>query len=83
MTPTAAPRDLGEVLRDGLAEEGRILRLLRDGPRTVPEIAEALGAPEPEVVLWVNGLRRYGRIKDLPKARADDYFRYAAAEGGP
>ena len=50
--------------------------MLHDGPKTIPEIAEALAAPTSEVTLWVMAMRRYGALEDLPKAKADDYFQY-------
>jgi hypothetical protein len=76
MTARPPLRNLHEVLRDGMAAEARIVRVLRGGPKTLPEIAAELGEPVREVTLWVTALRRYGRVHDVPKARADDYFRY-------
>lgn len=77
------PRDLSEVLRDGMANSQRILEELRRGPKTIPELAEVLRAPPREVLLWVMALRRYGRVSDLPKAPTDEYYRYQAAGGAP
>lgn len=76
MTGRTTLRDLGEVLRDGMVEQDRIAALLRSGPRTLPEIATALRAPPHEVTKWVMAMRRYGRVRELAKARADDYYRY-------
>ncbi|MGP8078370.1 MAG: MarR family transcriptional regulator [Thermoplasmata archaeon] len=81
MTGRAALRNLDEVLRDEMVERDRVAALLRDGPKTLPEIAAALGAPTHEVTKWVMAMRRYGRVRDLPKARADDYYRYELVEG--
>jgi predicted Rossmann fold nucleotide-binding protein DprA/Smf involved in DNA uptake len=75
-------RDLGEVLRDGMFEQTRLLEVLKDGPKTIPEIAEALHAPAREVTLWLMAARRYGRISELPKTNADDYYRYQLKEAG-
>ena len=72
----AAPRPLADVMRDEMSMRGRVEALLRDGPRTIPQIAEALGAPAPEVTLWVMAMRRYGRLEELPKRKADDYYQY-------
>ena len=44
---------------------GRILEALREDPRTVPEIAEAIGCPTHEVVFWVMGMRRYGWLSEV------------------
>lgn len=82
MTARPTPRDLGEVLRDELSERDRISEVLGHGPRTVPEIAAELGAPDREVMLWVTAMRRCGRLRELPKARADDYYRYELVKEG-
>jgi len=76
-------RDLSEVLRDGLANSQRILHVLDDGPKTIPEIAEALQCPPREAMLWVMALRRYGRVAETPKSGADDYYRYRRVEVPP
>ena len=72
-------RDLGEVIRDEMVMKDRIASLLREEPRTIPEIADALACPVREVALWVMAMRRYGSLEELPKAKADDYFRYRLA----
>jgi DNA-binding IclR family transcriptional regulator len=69
-------RDPAEVMRDEMIVKDRIATLLREGPRSIPEIAEALGCPAREVTLWVMALRRYGVLEELPKPKADDYYRY-------
>lgn len=73
-------RNLHEVLRDEMVERDRVAAVLRGGAKTVPELAEALGAPPYEVTKWVMAMRRYGRVRDLPKTRADDYYRYELVE---
>jgi len=83
MTAPASLRNLGEVLRDEMVERDRVAAVLRTGPRTIPEIAAELRAPTPEVTKWVMAMRRYGRVRDLPKSRSDDYYQYALVEGGP
>lgn len=75
-------RDLGEVLRDGMVHEGRLLGVLADGPKTIPEIAAALGVPPREALLWVMALRRYGKVSELPKPATEEYYRYRRTEGG-
>ena len=82
---TAPPhlRNLGEVLRDEMVERDRVAAFLKTGPHTIPEIASELHAPSPEVTKWVMAMRRYGRVRDLPKARSDDYYPYALVEAAP
>jgi hypothetical protein len=72
-------RDLGEVIRDEMVMKDRIVSLLREEPRTIPEIADALACPVREVALWVMAMRRYGTVEELPKPKADDYYRYRLA----
>jgi hypothetical protein len=69
-------RNLGEVLRDETYMRGQITGILSKGPKTIGEIAVELGCPSDEVLRWVMGMRRYGLITELPKARADDYYQY-------
>lgn len=78
---SAPMRDLPEVLRDGMANADRLLALLAEGPRTIPEIAAALRCPPREATLWVMALRRYGRIAEVPRAPEDEYYRYKRVEG--
>ncbi|MBN1547729.1 MAG: hypothetical protein JW902_13850 [Syntrophaceae bacterium] len=75
-----ANRDRAEIMRDEMVRRDDIIAILQKGPKTVPELAEALGKPAPEVVMWVMGMRRYGIIEELPKGRADDYFQYQLSE---
>lgn len=77
---TMTPRGPAEVMRDEMVMRGRIAAALREGPRTIPELAAALGSPAPEVTLWVMALRRYGALEELPKPKTDDYYRYRLVE---
>ncbi len=79
---TGPMRDLAEVLRDGMTNGERVLDVLSDGPKTIPEIARALHCPTREALLWVMALRRYGRVADRPRSGEDEYYRYARVEEG-
>lgn len=76
-----APRPFGEVLRDEWIMKDRIAAALSDGPKTIPEIAELLGAPSREVTQWVMAMRRFGKLEEMPKGKADDYYQYKLMEG--
>ena len=69
-------REVREVIRDEPVMRGRILDVLADGPKTVPEIARAIDAPAHEVVFWVMGMRRYGWVSEVRGATDEGYFRY-------
>ena len=73
-------RDPREVIREEPVMRPRILAALADGPLTVPQIAEAVGAPTHEVVVWVMGMRRYGWLSEVKGSAGDGYFRYQAEE---
>lgn len=72
----AANRDVREVIREEAVWRPRILAALADGPLTVPEIAEAIGAPSHETVMWVMGMRRYGWVAEIKGSEDDGFFRY-------
>jgi len=76
----AGRRETREVVREEMANHGRILAVLADGPHTIPEIAEAIGEPTHEVVVWVMGMRRYGWLREIKGSEDDGYFRYQAEE---
>ncbi len=71
-------RDHREIIREEPIMRERILALLATGPLTVPELAAAVDRPTHEVLLWVMGMRRYGRLHEVGGADADGYFRYEA-----
>ena len=81
MTGRSRLRDLPEILRDEPMERDRLAKVLREGPHTIPELADRLQAPPYEVTKWVMAMRRFGRVRDLPKGRQDDYYRYELVEG--
>ena len=72
-------RDLGEVLRDEMVMKDRIGSLLREEPKSIPEIAGELSLPVREVTCWVMAMRRYGILEEMPKSKAEDYYRYRLA----
>jgi len=74
-------RDLREIIREELLMKDVILGVLKDGPRTVPEIASAIGRPTHEVLIWVMGLRRYGHLSETEEMTDEGYYRYGASAG--
>jgi hypothetical protein len=71
-------RDHREIIREEPIMRERILAQLAAGPLTVPELAAAVDRPAHEVLLWVMGMRRYGRLHEVGGVDADGYFRYEA-----
>ena len=73
-------RDPREVMREVMLMRDRVLATLQDGPRTVPEIAEAMGAPVHEVMYWVMAAWKYGYVEESKEPTEDDYYRYLLVE---
>ena len=69
-------RDIWEIVHDEMIMKDRIAIILKDGPLTIPELAEAMGYPSHEVVIWLFAMRRYGEIEVVGKPDMDGYFKY-------
>lgn len=80
---TKTLRDDREIIREEPIMRARIVELLSDGPMTVPELAAAMDRPAHEVLFWVMGMRRYGRLRVVGSADDDGYFRYQAIARDP
>jgi len=71
-------RDPKEIIREEPLMHLPILHALNQGPLTIPEIAELIGAPSDEVLFWVMGMRRYGHVVEVEDPTDEGYFRYAS-----
>ena len=64
--------------RHNIQENNRIIKSIREqisaAPKTIPEIAAALGMDTAKVLLFVAGLKKYGQVVEGPKAGG--YFKY-------
>jgi hypothetical protein len=69
-------RDIREIVHDEMIMKDRIAKLLKEGPQTIPELAEALGYPSHEVTIWLFAMRRYGEVEVVGKPDLDGYFKY-------
>ena len=78
--PVQNIRNLAEILRDEMTARDKITSQLRKGPKTIPEIADALKCPTYETTLWIMAMWRYGAIAETGKADAEGYFSYALKE---
>lgn len=58
----------------------RILDFLREGPRTVPEVARGLGIQPHEAMWWMMGYVRYGYVSPTGEVTDDGYHKYALTE---
>ncbi len=80
---TKTLREDREIIREEPIMRERIVELLAEEPTTVPELAAAMERPTHEVLFWVMGMRRYGRLHEVGSADADGYFRYQAIARDP
>ncbi len=77
-------RKVSEEARENLKTFNRIkksiLEALKEGPRTVPEVAEITGLPTPRVHWYLMTLRRYGEVVAGEQDDMDEYFTYELAK---
>lgn len=73
-------RDMLEIAQDEMIMRDRILDILKEEPKTIPEISGILGYPSREVTIWLFGLRRYGEVEETGRADVDGYFKYEFVE---
>ncbi len=75
-------RGIDEIVHDEMIMKDRIAKLLKDGPQTIPELAEALRYPSHEVTIWLFAMRRYGEVEVVGKPDLDGYFKYQLVKPG-
>ena len=75
-TTSTSPRSMLEIAQDEMIMKDRIAAILREGHRTIPEIAEILGYPTSEVTVWLFGMRRYGEVEEVGRPNVEGYFKY-------
>jgi len=74
--PVPTIRNLAEIVRDEMTARDKIAGQLREGPKTIPEIADALKCPTHEATIWVMAMWRYGAIAETGKADDEGYYKY-------
>ncbi len=70
-------RNIREIIHDEMIMKDRIAKILKDGPQTIPELADAMGYPSHEVAIWLFAMRRYGEVEGIGRPDVDGYFQYA------
>ena len=80
---TQSKRGLAEVMRDEMIMKDKIIALLRDEPKTIGELSEALACPSHEMMLWVMAMWRFGTVVEVEKSRTEEYFRYELKQEQP
>lgn len=67
-----------ELLKVQKRVQNEICKLVRDNPKTVPEIAEAISMPANEVLWYVASFKKYGLLVET--GMCGDYPLYQRAE---
>jgi predicted Rossmann fold nucleotide-binding protein DprA/Smf involved in DNA uptake len=74
---------VAKELRDYVAAQNKaqraIMEALKEGPKTVPELAVSAGLPADKALWHLTGLRKYGKVEDVPGRGA--YPRYTLKNG--
>ncbi len=66
------------LLKEQKRVQREICQVMRENPKTVPEIAEAVGMPTNEVLWYVASFKKYGLV--LENGMCGDYPLYQKAE---
>jgi len=66
------------LLKEQKRVQQEICKILRDTPKSVPEVAAAIGMPANEVLWYMASFKKYGLI--VEKGMCSDYPLYQKAE---
>jgi len=69
------PKELVERSRQQAKTHKLLTAALKDGPKTVPELAEATAMPSHEVLWKLMGMKKYGLV--VEGEERDGYYQYA------
>jgi predicted transcriptional regulator len=62
------------LLKEQKAIRRQICRVMRDAPRTVPEVAEATGLPADQVLWHITAMRKYDLVAET--GMCGEYYTY-------
>lgn len=70
-----------ETLKEQQALRKQLCQPLREGPKTVPELAAATGLPAAEVLWHLMAMKKYDLIEEA--GMCGEYYLYQRREGAP
>jgi len=73
-------KEIREIMVEEMIMKDKIIEVMRKGPLTIPEIAEAINKPTDQVVFWIMGMRKYGFITETEEITDDNYYKYELIE---
>jgi predicted transcriptional regulator len=62
------------LLKEQKAIRGQICHAMRDGPKTVPEVAHATGLPSDQVLWHITAMRKYDLVAEAEMC--GEYYTY-------
>jgi len=68
-----------EYMKEHRQFRSRLTKCLKEGPMTVPELAQAMEAPAHRVLWHITGMKKYDMVDEVEQA--GEYFKYALREG--
>lgn len=76
------PKEVTEHLKQFTKIKKSILNALKEGDKTVPQLAAALNLPKDEVVFQLMSLLKYGFVETGEIDDMDEYFYYKLKSNG-
>ena len=76
------PKEVTEKLKYYTKTKKIILNALKEGDKTVPQLAEALNMPKDEVMFQLMSLLKYGFVETGEIDDMDEYFYYKIKSNG-
>ncbi len=76
------PKEVTEQLKYFTKFKKILLNTLKEGDKTVPQLAEALGLPKNEVMFQLMSLLKYGFVETGEIDDNDEYFYYKIKSNG-
>lgn len=67
-----------ELLKSQKHSQQQITKVLKEQPRTVPDVATATGLPSQQVLWWLAAMKKYGLVAE--DGMQDDYPIYKLVE---
>lgn len=76
-------RSMLEIVQDEMIMKDRITDILKNGPKTIPELSAELDVPSYELTVWLAAMLRYNEVEAIGRVDVDGYFKYELTEKKP
>jgi predicted Rossmann fold nucleotide-binding protein DprA/Smf involved in DNA uptake len=70
-----------ELLKEQQAVRKKLQGALRNGPRSVPQLAEATAIPAHQVLWYVATMKKYGLVEEAGLDDDEEYYLYSLSKG--